>query len=176
MGGALGAGAGVNLAALIRGENASVADTLEAMGWGAAGEAGGLVLAKGVKVGYGAYQAWQSGGSAAEEMSAIGLRRIARSLGAGGDEVGLQKAVNSNLPHAIDRAVEHGVFASPEDAGAGLRALSDMITKTRTFPEGTLVDTAREARFLVPVGENGLAVYQLAGNGTAKLKTVLKAR
>ena len=31
-------------------------------------------------------------------------------------------------------------------------------------------------RFLVPVGNNGLAVYKLAANGTAKLKTVLIAR
>ena len=101
---------------------------------------------------------------------------MARSLGAAGDDLLLKKAVNSNIPHAIERGVERGVFAGADEAGAALRGLTQEITTTGTFPAGTLVDTARTGRFLVPVGENGMAVYQLGRNGTAKLKTVLIAK
>jgi hypothetical protein len=104
------------------------------------------------------------------------LRPMARSLGAAGDDLLLKKAVNSNLPHAIGRGVERGVFSSADEAGAALRGLTEQITQSGTFPVGTLVDTARTGRFLVPVGNNGMAVYQLAKNGTAKLKTVLIGR
>jgi hypothetical protein len=101
---------------------------------------------------------------------------MVRSLGAAGDDLLLKKAVNSNLPHAIAQGVERRVFANSEAAGSALRTLTQQITQSGTFPAGTLVDTARAGRFLVPVGNNGLAVYQLASNGTAKLKTVLIAR
>jgi hypothetical protein len=104
------------------------------------------------------------------------LRQIVRSLGAAGDDLLLKKAVNSNLPHAIERGVERGVFKTAQEASEALRGLTVEISKTGTFPAGTLVDTARAGRFLVPVGDNGMAVYQLAKNGTAKLKTVLTAR
>lgn len=104
------------------------------------------------------------------------LRPMARSLGAAGDDLLLKKAVNSNLAHAIGRGVERGVFSSAAEAGAALRRLTEEITRSGTFPDGTLVDTARAGRFLVPVGNNGMAVYQLARNGTAKLKTVLIGR
>src|SRR5690606_9240883 len=93
--------------------------------------------------------------------------------GAAGDDLLLKKAVNSNLPHAVDRAVERGVFGSADAAGTALRNLTAQITRTGTFPSGTLVDTARPGRFLVPIGNNGMAVYQLGSNGTTKLKTVL---
>jgi len=101
---------------------------------------------------------------------------MARSLGAAGDDLLLKKAVNSNLPHAIERGVERAVFNSADEAGAALRGLTKQITKTGTFPTGTLVDSAQAGRFLVPIGKNGMAVYQLSKNGTAKLKTVLIAR
>ena len=101
---------------------------------------------------------------------------MARSLGAAGDDILLKKAVNSNLPHAVERGVERAIFGSADEATTALKALTDQINKVGTFPAGTLVDTARAGRFLVPTGNNGLAVYQLAKNGTAKLKTVLIAR
>lgn len=101
---------------------------------------------------------------------------MARSLGAAGDDLILRKAVNTNLAHAVERGVERGVFSSADEGASALRALSKEITESGTFPAGTLVDTARASRFLVPVGNNGLAVYQLARNGTAKLKTLLIAR
>lgn len=104
------------------------------------------------------------------------LRPIARSVGAAGDDLLLRKAVNTNLPHAIDRGVERGVFSSADEAGAALRALGRQITESGTFLAGTLVDSTQAGRFLVSVGDNGLAVYQLARNGTAKLKTILIAR
>ena len=65
--------------------------------------------------------------------------------------------MNSNLSHAVER----GVFGSAEEAGSALRNLTEQITKAGTFPKGTLVDTARGGRFLVPVGDGGMAVYQL---------------
>lgn len=86
----------------------------------------------------------------------------------------VEKVVNSNLPHAIDRAVERGVFPDKKSAADGLRELSDKI-KQDGFPTGTLQDTAHRNRILVPVGNNGLAVYQIGKNGTAKLKTTLIA-
>jgi len=104
------------------------------------------------------------------------FRPMARSLGAAGDDLILRKAVNTNLAHAVERGVERGVFSSADEGASALRALSKEITESGTFPAGTLVDTARASRFLVPVGNNGLAVYQLARNGTAKLKTLLIAR
>jgi RHS repeat-associated protein len=116
------------------------------------------------------------GSSAAEGVATGSYRQMVRSLGAAGDDLLLNKAVNSNLPHAVARGVERGVFASAEEGAAALRGLTQQITSSGTFPTGTLVDTARAGRFLVPVGNNGLAVYQLGANGTAKLKTVLIGR
>ena len=84
------------------------------------------------------------------------------------------KAVNSNLAHAAEQAAERKVFNSTSDAADALRSLSESITKNG-FPAGTLQDTAYADRVLVPVGNNGMAVYQVGANGTAKLKTVLIA-
>ncbi len=81
---------------------------------------------------------------------------VAQRVAAGFGPVGLRAA----LP-----------FAELQEGG-----LTRQITDSGTFPVGTLVDTARADRFLVPVGNNGLAVYQLAPNGTANLKTILTAR
>jgi RHS repeat-associated protein len=85
------------------------------------------------------------------------------------------KAVNSNLPHAVEQAVARGVFDSAQVAADALRALSQSITQNG-FPTGTLADTAYADRVLVPVGNNGMAVYQVGANGTAKLKTILIAK
>ena len=113
-------------------------------------------------------------GTAASSSSRF--RPFARSLGAAGDDLLLVKAVNSNLQHAIAQGVSRGIFPNAEVAGAALRAVTDGIRASKTFPAGTLVDTARAGRFLVPVGDGGYAVYQLGKNGTARLKTTLIAR
>jgi RHS repeat-associated protein len=84
------------------------------------------------------------------------------------------KAVNSNLPHAVEQAVERNVFKTADEAAKALRDLSQSITQNG-FPAGTLPDTVYADRVLVPVGNNGMAVYQVGANGTAKLKTVLIA-
>lgn len=84
----------------------------------------------------------------------------------------VKKAVNSNMPHAVERGVERGIFDSAKIARERLKQLSDSITKNG-FPDGTIKDTIRDDRVLVPVGEGGYAVYQIGNNGTAKLKTVL---
>lgn len=86
------------------------------------------------------------------------------------------KAVNSNMAHAVERAVEHGVSTDTKAAADALRDLSQQITKAKAFPAGTIADTAHVDRVLVPFGEGGYAVYQVGANGTAKLKTVLEAR
>lgn len=87
----------------------------------------------------------------------------------------VKKAVNSNLPHAADRGVERGVFSSAKDATEKLKELSKKITKDKSWPDGAFLDPSKSNRVLVPVGDGGLAVYQVANNATAKLKTVLIA-
>ena len=86
----------------------------------------------------------------------------------------VSKAVNTNLPHAVERAIERGIFQSAEEAADALRALSKDITKNG-FPKGAILDPANVDRVLVPIGNAGMAVYKVAKNGTAKLKTVLNA-
>lgn len=87
----------------------------------------------------------------------------------------VKKAVNSNLPHAVEQGVDRKVFEDARSAADGLRDLSKGITKNG-FPEGSIPDPAHADRVLVPVGNNGYAVYQVGENGTAKLKTVLVRR
>jgi hypothetical protein len=67
------------------------------------------------------------------------------------------------------------VFGTEEEAATALRDLSTKITKAGEFPAGAIRDSARADRVLVPVGNDGMAVYQVGANGTAKLKTVLNA-
>jgi hypothetical protein len=85
--------------------------------------------------------------------------------------VAVTKAVNSDLPHAAQRAVERGVFANAKEAADALRQLSRQITK-EGLPTGTIADPRRADSVLVPFGK-GKAVYEIAKNGTAKLRTVL---
>lgn len=92
----------------------------------------------------------------------------------GADLPEVKKAVNSNLPHASARSVERGVFPDAKSANAALKDLTKKISKDG-FPEGSILDTANANRVLVPVGNNGLAVYQVGKNGTAKLNTILIA-
>jgi RHS repeat-associated protein len=113
----------------------------------------------------GAYQAADKALSAAKAVKCV---QAAKAL------PNVAKAVNSNLPHAVEQAVARGVFDSAKAAADALRALSQSITQNG-FPAGTLADTAYADRVLVPVGNNGMAVYQVGANGTAKLKTVLIA-
>ncbi|WP_233961682.1 RHS repeat-associated core domain-containing protein, partial [Pectobacterium versatile] len=85
-----------------------------------------------------------------------------------------KKVSNSNLPHAIDRAVERGIYPDRKTASDALKDLGKEIEKNG-FPAGTIRDTAHTDRVLVPTRNNGMVVYQVAKNGTAKIKTVLNA-
>lgn len=85
------------------------------------------------------------------------------------------KAVNSNLPHAIERGVGRGIFKNADDASIQLKNLSNSI-KNHGFPVGSIKDPAYVDRVLVPIGNNGMASYKVGANGTAKLKTVLIAK
>ncbi|GLR58825.1 hemagglutinin repeat-containing protein [Rhizobium indigoferae] len=87
----------------------------------------------------------------------------------------VEKAVNSNIDHAANRAVERGVFESAAEARAAYKQLSADISKNG-WPSGTIKDPSYTDRYLVPIGNNGYASYQLAKNGTAKLKTTLIRR
>jgi len=84
----------------------------------------------------------------------------------------ITKAVNSNLPHAIERAVQRNIFPNKDVAAESLRNLTKQIDKNG-FPANAIQDTAHADRVLVPIGNGGLAVYQVGANGTAKLKTTL---
>ncbi|WP_447767547.1 hypothetical protein [Sphingobacterium faecium] len=83
----------------------------------------------------------------------------------------VKKAVNSNLPHAVER----GVFATKTEASAVLKNLTSNISKNG-FPSGSILDPSYVDRVLVPIGNGGVASYQVAKNGTASLKTVLIAK
>jgi len=89
-----------------------------------------------------------------------------------GDLPSVSKAVNSNLPHAVDRGVERGIFPDKTSATNELKALSSQIGSSG-FPSGSFIDPSYNDRVLVPVGNGGLASYQVGSNGTANLKTVL---
>jgi hypothetical protein len=83
----------------------------------------------------------------------------------------VNKAVNSDIQHAADRAVERGVFPDKKSAADALRALSKQITKDG-LPDGTVIDPKRADSVLVPFGK-GQAVYEITKKGTAVLRTVL---
>jgi RHS repeat-associated protein len=83
-----------------------------------------------------------------------------------------KKVSNSNLPHTIERAVERGIYPDAKTASDALKGLGKQIEKNG-WPAGTIRDTANADRVLVPTGNNGMVVYQIAKNGTAKIKTVL---
>ncbi|MEU4155633.1 RHS repeat-associated core domain-containing protein [Actinoplanes sp. NPDC026670] len=86
-----------------------------------------------------------------------------------------RKVVNSNMGHIdAERAARAG-FDSVQSAQAAVRNLGDSI-KRDGFPEGTIPDSARADRLLVPIGDNGFAVYQIATNGNAVFKTILTQR
>ena len=48
--------------------------------------------------------------------------------------------------------------------------------KQRGFPEGAIPDTTRADSVLVPVGNNGMAVFRVKKNGTAELRTTLNRK
>jgi len=68
--------------------------------------------------------------------------------------------------------VERGVYPDTKTASDSLKELGKQIEKNG-WPKGTIPDTANADRVLVPAGNNGMVVYQMAKNGTAKIKTVL---
>jgi hypothetical protein len=112
-----------------------------------------------------------------DQCAADEANRVANGFQLAGTLAGIftvSKAVNSNLIHAADRAVERGVFQSADEAADAMRALSKDITKNG-FPEDAVLDTANADRVLVPIGKAGVAVYLVAKNGTGKLKNVLNA-
>lgn len=88
----------------------------------------------------------------------------------------ITKAVNSNMPHAVERGLERGIFATEQEASTAIKETSDWITKNKDFPVGSIKDPSYSDRVLVPIGNNGMAAYQIGKNGSAKLKTVLNAK
>lgn len=86
-----------------------------------------------------------------------------------------RKVVNSNLGHVDkERALRAG-FPDKQTTQAAVRSPGDTI-ESGGLPEGAIPDSANVDRILVPIGEGGLAVYQIARNGNAVFKTIITAR
>jgi hypothetical protein len=83
----------------------------------------------------------------------------------------ISKAVN--LPHAVERAVERGVFETSEADADGLRVLTEQISKNG-FPSNAILDSANINRVLVPIGNAGMAVYQVAKKRDGQTQNRLK--
>jgi hypothetical protein len=91
----------------------------------------------------------------------------------GGQSIPVNKVVNSNMPHAAERAVERAGFRTVKEARTALQELGAGIEKNG-LPRGTIRDTAHADRVIVPgFGQGGAVVYQVK-DGTLKLKTVLE--
>ena len=86
-----------------------------------------------------------------------------------------RKVVNSNMGHIDEERAARAGFDTVQSAQASVRELGESIGADG-FPEGTIPDTVRSDLVLVPFGENGYAVYQIAKNGNAVFKTILTAR
>jgi hypothetical protein len=85
------------------------------------------------------------------------------------------KVVNSNLGHIdLERAQRAG-FSDKQGAQQAVRDLTATIQRDG-FPAGSIPDTARADRTLVPIGTTGYAVYQRMPNGNAVFKTILQRR
>lgn len=87
----------------------------------------------------------------------------------------INKAINSNLPHAIKRGIERGIFQSNKEAAKYLKGLTKQISKNG-FPNNAFMDPTYTDRVLVPIINDGLAAYKLGKNGSAILKTILNGR
>ena len=84
----------------------------------------------------------------------------------------VRKAVNSDIAHAAERAVEREVFVDTKSAANALRELGKKF-KTEGLPPGTIPAPRRTDSVLVPFG-NGHAVFEITKKGTAILRTVIR--
>ena len=105
-----------------------------------------------------------------DKLKTLGKTNVASQL----ESIGtfIKKAVNSDMPHAIDQGVKRNVFPDSQTARTELETLTNKIS-SGNIPKGTIIDPSKTDRILVPVGNKGMAVYQIGKNGTAKLKTTL---
>jgi hypothetical protein len=77
------------------------------------------------------------------------------------------------MGHAQKRSVERAGFTTEKDARESLKEFGKNIERNG-FPVGTIRDSARSDRVIVPgFGKGGAVVYQIEKNGNAVLKTVL---
>jgi hypothetical protein len=128
----------------------------DVIGWAAKGLAGGSLVLGAIASGAG--KADDAGDAAKAARGGIPT---------------INKAINSDIVHAADRAVGRAVFPDAKSAADALRDLSKRITAAG-LPSGTIPDPRRADSVLVPIG-NGWAVYEIKDNGTAILRTVLGA-
>ncbi|XXF80053.1 hypothetical protein P2318_09975 [Myxococcaceae bacterium GXIMD 01537] len=126
--------------------------------------------------------------SAATVSITLAPNAVAMSAGGGQDtehvsgeltrsasDIHVDKVVNSNMPHAAERAVERAGFSNVQDARTALQEFGRQIEKSG-LPPGTIRDTAHVDRVIVPgFGRGGAIVYQFR-DGVLKLKTVLQWR
>lgn len=91
----------------------------------------------------------------------------------------VHKVINTQLPHAVEQGVERGVFSDVKEARSAYGGLKSSIS-AGGWPAGTIFDAKggiiRPNSVLVPVGNNGYAVYKVRANGTAELRTTLVRR
>ncbi|OXM43414.1 hypothetical protein CFP75_38610, partial [Amycolatopsis alba DSM 44262] len=87
-----------------------------------------------------------------------------------------RKVVNSNVKHLRDdERWKRGGFADEKSAREAVQGLGKSIERDG-FPKGTIPDTARVDRLLVPLNDKVYATYQIAPNGNAVFKTILVKR
>jgi hypothetical protein len=110
----------------------------------------------------------EAGGIPQGQMAQAGV------VGMAGPLPMVTKAVNSDIIHAVERAVERGVMKDPKAAGEALRELSKTITQARSFPAGSVIDPLRSDSVKVPFGEGGWAIYEVTKKATAILRTVIQ--
>ncbi len=84
------------------------------------------------------------------------------------------KVINSNMPHASERAFERVGFTSQSEARSALQAFGKNI-ETNGIPIDAISDPAHANRLIIPgLGNGGAVVYQKTESNKLRLKTVLE--
>jgi enamine deaminase RidA (YjgF/YER057c/UK114 family) len=93
---------------------------------------------------------------------------------ASGDEF-IAKVVNSNMPHAVKRAMERAGFSTVQEARLALQQFGKQLKEAGTLPATAVKDTAYHRVIIPGFGQGGAVVYQVR-QGVLKLKTVMEWR
>ncbi|SMX26045.1 tRNA nuclease WapA precursor [Pelagimonas phthalicica] len=112
-----------------------------------------------------------------------GCDPVAGCVGDNGTTTSVRKIVKDNNPankqgykHVVSRGVERGVWRNETMAQNEIAQLIRTVRTNKAWPRGTLPDTAKANQVLVPAGNNGLIVFRVGSNGTARFVTTLIRR